>query len=81
MANEPQRPAKRRARAGPSVNTPEPVQWAPARHASSAEEVGVREWGQLLLERGQQLISRGLREAEQAAASQKPSGGRSRRPR
>lgn len=79
MANAPQRPAQRRTRAGPSVNSPEPAQWAPARHASCAQEVGVREWGQLLLERGQQLISRGLREAEPAAVSHKPSGRRSRR--
>lgn len=79
MAKAPQRPAQRRTRAGPSVNAFEPVQWASARHAASAQEVGVREWGQLLVERGQQLLSRGLREAEEAVVSQQPSGGRSRR--
>lgn len=79
MAKAPQRPAQRRTRAGPSINASEPVQWASARHATSAQEVGVREWGQLLVERGQQLISRGAREAEEAAVAQKPSGGRSRR--
>jgi hypothetical protein len=38
---------------------------APARHARAAEEVGVREWAQLLVERGRQLLAR----AERASAA------------
>lgn len=81
MANAPQRPAERRTRAASPDNSPERMQWAPARHVASAQEVGVREWGQLLVERGQQLLSRGMRDAEEAAQRRKPSSGRSRRQR
>lgn len=33
-------------------------QRAPARHARAADEVGVREWAELLVERGEQLLAR-----------------------
>lgn len=79
MASATKRPAPRGTRAGPSINPPERAQWAPARRAASAQEVGVREWAQLLVERGQQLLARGRREAGQAAAPKEPSRGRSRR--
>lgn len=39
-----------------SVNRPR--QRAPARHARAADEVGVREWAELLVERGEQLLAR-----------------------
>lgn len=35
---------------------------APARHARAADEVGVREWAELLVERGEQLLARAKRQ-------------------
>lgn len=81
MTNARQQSAERRTRADPSDNSPERMQWGAARHAASAQEVGVREWGQLLVERGQQLLARGLRDAEEAATPSRRSSGSPRRKR
>jgi hypothetical protein len=79
MAKARARPAQRRTGAAASGDSPARTEWAPARHAAAAQDVGVREWGQLLVERGQQLLSRGEREAEAAALAGKRSDGRRRR--
>jgi hypothetical protein len=42
-------------------------QRAPARHARAADEVGVREWAELLVERGEQLLARAKRQRRQHA--------------
>jgi hypothetical protein len=42
---------------------------APARHARAADEVGVREWAQLLVERGRQLRARAERDPRHEAPS------------
>jgi hypothetical protein len=78
MAKAQARPAQRRARVAAPGTASERMQWAPARHAAAAQDVGVREWGQLLVERGQQLLSRGEREAEAAALTPTRSDGTAR---
>ena len=59
-------------------------QGAPARHARAADEVGVREWAELLAERGQQLLARAKRQRHKHASEEDgdaPHGGDSRRQR
>ena len=77
MAKARARPAERRNGVAEADNSSERTQWAPARHAAAAREVGVREWGQLLVERGQQLLSRAEREVEEAGLGPKRPDGRS----
>lgn len=77
MAKARARPVDRRSGIAESDNSSERMQWAPARHAAAAREVGVREWGQLLIERGQQLLSRAEREVDEAGLGPKRTDGRS----